>query len=241
MPSLPPHYLLFAETHDDSSLSRWRFVLKAADGTDHIEVEDTEPAARGERLALLAVVRALEALDQPSRVTLAACPEYVRRGLVYGLDEWRRQGWRWEWFGQLVPVKNGDLWQRVDRALTFHRLETPGWRFDRPHPMPRGHLSLASRGADGPAGGTQPWPAERSMVDGRLAAATCAMPQMGPKWAGFRWLPRAEAARRLLHRCYRRWQWLVARLRRAVREAASKLATRLGQMCLPITAPPWYL
>jgi ribonuclease HI len=81
----------------------------------------------------LAVVRGLEALAQPSRVTLVTHSRYVNRGLTYGLAEWRANGWQWEHFGQMVPVKNRDLWQRVDRALLFHQLDCRRWRFDLPH------------------------------------------------------------------------------------------------------------
>ena len=44
------------------------------------------------------------------------CTRYVRNGMQYGLPEWQANGWRWECFGQLVPVKNFDLWQRMERA-----------------------------------------------------------------------------------------------------------------------------
>ena len=79
----------------------------------------------------------LESLDQPSQVTLVECGRYVRQGLQYGLAEWRENGWRWEFFGDMVPVKNGDLWQRLDRALRFHQVECCRRRFDPPHETPR--------------------------------------------------------------------------------------------------------
>jgi hypothetical protein len=98
-----------------------------------LEAEDSEPEIHGERLELLAVVRGLEALDQPSRVTLMTSSRYVNRGLTYGLEEWRRNDWTWESFGEMVPVKNQDLWQRLDQALRFHRLEVRPIRVDGPH------------------------------------------------------------------------------------------------------------
>jgi ribonuclease HI len=139
-----PHFLLFSEARraaavaacatacdDGQMIGQWRFVLESLDGAAKLEVCDDEPEAEGERLDLLAVVRGLEALDQPSRVTLVTQSQYVSRGLRYGLDEWRENGWQWERFGQMAPVKNGDLWQRVDRALAFHEVECRTWRFDR--------------------------------------------------------------------------------------------------------------
>ncbi|HUT12222.1 MAG TPA: RNase H family protein [Thermoguttaceae bacterium] len=118
-----PHYLLFSQASPTDDSGRWHFVLRSTDGAEQFEAEDDEPAVRGERLALLTIVRALEALDRPSQVTLVGCSPYVQRGVEYGLPEWRDNGWRWEFFGQMVPVKNGDLWQRMDRALCFHRLD----------------------------------------------------------------------------------------------------------------------
>jgi len=93
---------------------------------------DTEPADCGERLELLAVVRGLEALDGPARVTLVTKSRYVSRGIKSGLAEWRRNDWNWERFGRMVPVRDCDLWQRVDRALGFHKVDCQAWQFDSP-------------------------------------------------------------------------------------------------------------
>lgn len=128
-----PHYLLFSQSSRSREPGRWRFVLHPTDGSRQVVADDVEPEIRGERLELLAVVRGLEALDQPSRVTLVTPNVYVREGIRYGLSEWRSNGWRWELFGQMVPVKNCDLWQRIDRAMRFHRVECRTWRFDLPH------------------------------------------------------------------------------------------------------------
>lgn len=146
----PPHFLLFAEARKRGAVGEWRFVLQAADGSECVEAEDREPLARSNRLELLALVRGLEALDQPSRVSLLTRSQYIERGLSLGLEDWRKNGWSWEYFGQLKPVKNRDLWQRVDRALGFHSLELSGRRFDPPHsgnasgPKPRGSLPVSA-------------------------------------------------------------------------------------------------
>lgn len=129
-----PHFLLFSHGRNDQG--EWSFVLQAADGSVTFEAADSEPETHGERLELLALVRGLEALDQPSRVTLVTPSRYVNRGLAYGLDEWRRNGWTWECFGEMVPVKNRDLWQRVDRAVQFHQVELRRYRFDASHAGP---------------------------------------------------------------------------------------------------------
>jgi ribonuclease HI len=128
-----PHFFLFPQANRESERDEWSFVLKAADGSAILKVADAEPDAHGERLELLAVVRGLEALEQPSRVTLVTPSRYVKRGISYGLPEWGRNGWKWEHFGEMVPVKNRDLWQRLDRALKIHRIQGAHYRVDAAH------------------------------------------------------------------------------------------------------------
>jgi len=147
-----PHYLLYSGSSEQSEPGRWRFVLRAADGSQRMTADDVEPNARGDRLELLAVVRGLEALDQPSRVTLITPSRYVRTGIRRGLMEWRSNGWRWEYFGQMVPVKNCDLWQRVDRALRFHELECGSLRFDLAHKPFPGAPATPGPGSEGREG-----------------------------------------------------------------------------------------
>lgn len=168
-----PHYLLFSESCRDDCHSQWRFVLQTIDGSEQLEAADAEPNVHGERLELLAVVRGLEALEQPSRVTLVTPSKYVNRGLNYGLEEWRANDWQWEHFGEMVPVKNRDLWQRVDRALAFHKLECRTWRFDLPHSGPQANQPGAT-----PRAPTHR--AESSRSRPSLAAF------LGEQWAGWK-------------------------------------------------------
>lgn len=127
-----PHYLLTATVNKHDPRGQWRFALQAADGSADFSADDAEPQFSGERLELLAVVRGLEALEQPSRVTLVNPPRSVRRGLEHGLAQWREAGWMWDAFGRRVPVKDCDLWQRLDRALRIHQVDHRQWRLDRP-------------------------------------------------------------------------------------------------------------
>jgi ribonuclease HI len=164
MKDVAPHYLLFSETRFPSEAGRWRFVLRIAGGLEEFEASDCEPEVCGERLELLCVVRALESLDQPSCVTLMSPGNYVRHGLRFGLPEWRTNGWRWEYFGQMVPIKHGDLWQRLDRLLGFHQVDFCRYRNDPPH---RGILSGHShdrRGGQGHRG--RGWQRMLEMVSG---------------------------------------------------------------------------
>jgi ribonuclease HI len=128
-----PHYLLISDSDRIGGPGRWRFVLRPAEGGEPIVADDVDPEARGDRLELLTVVRGLEALEQPSRVTLWTQNTYVREGIRHGLREWRENGWLWEYFGQMVPVNNGDLWKRLDRAMEFHEVDCRTWRIDPGH------------------------------------------------------------------------------------------------------------
>jgi ribonuclease HI len=126
-----PHYLLFSEsTLERGDAPRWKFVLQSVGDEEHFSAADTERETRASRLELLAVVRGLEALGQPSRVTLLTRSRYVRRGIRRELNQWRERRWCWERFGNVVPIRDHDLWQRIDRALQYHQVECCAWTSD---------------------------------------------------------------------------------------------------------------
>jgi ribonuclease HI len=122
-----PHFRLLSQAvpcsrHRSAAAGRWRFVLQTAEGETCLEAEDEESESSAERLQLLAIVRGLEALDTPSRVTLVAAGRSISRAFSYGLDQWRESDWQWERYGQRTPVKNEDLWRRIDRAMAIHEV-----------------------------------------------------------------------------------------------------------------------
>jgi ribonuclease HI len=133
MDARAPHYLLYSQADHEHEPGRWKVALKTSAGKELFSATDCEPEIRGERLELLAVVRGLEALPHPARVTLVTTSRYVRRGLAYGLEEWRAGDWLWESYGKMVPVKHVDLWKRLDQALKFHQVEFRCWRVDPAH------------------------------------------------------------------------------------------------------------
>ncbi|GIW97641.1 MAG: ribonuclease HI [Pirellulaceae bacterium] len=126
----PPPYLLFISARlldangDEEGASPaggwWHFSLQRLDKPEHLEAEEVEELNNLDRLSLLAVVRGLEALDQPATVTLVTASRYVLRGMRYGLSSWRERNYMWERFGELIPIRNADLWQRIDHALQYH-------------------------------------------------------------------------------------------------------------------------
>ncbi len=129
-----PHYLLFCDGNFPSadnatsvglskSSGRWKFVLEHLESGEKFEASDKETGATPDRTSLIAVLRGLEALEQPSRVTLITTSRYVFRGLQYGLTEWRENDYSWEHFGAVKPIRNADIWRRIDRTLSFHKVQ----------------------------------------------------------------------------------------------------------------------
>lgn len=72
------------------------------------------------RMELMAAIAGLESLKRPSRVRLTTDSQYVMNGLRSWLKDWKRRGWR---TADRKPVKNVDLWQRLDEAASRHEVE----------------------------------------------------------------------------------------------------------------------
>ena len=131
MHSPADHFLLHTEAvRFADGAPRWKFVLQSVGGDEQLSANDSELESRVSRLELLAVVRGLEAIDRPARVTLLTGSRYVSRGIRRQLSQWREDNWHWERFGEMVPIRDRDLWRRVDRALKFHQLECCAYNAD---------------------------------------------------------------------------------------------------------------
>jgi len=103
----------------------WGAVLRA--GATERELSGGEPATTNNRMELLAAIAALEALKRPCRVEIYTDSNYVREGITRWIHNWRRNGWR---TSDRKPVKNADLWQRLDTLIGVHQVE---WRWVRGH------------------------------------------------------------------------------------------------------------
>src|SRR5262249_46324722 len=79
------------------------------------------------RMELMAAIAALEALKRPSRVQLHTDSQYLRDGITRWIHGWKANGWR---TAERKPVKNADLWQRLETASAPHQME---WRWVRGH------------------------------------------------------------------------------------------------------------
>lgn len=125
-----PRCVLIAETERASVGVLWRFVLHNTHSGHTLAACDGEPGDSRDRQELMAVVRGLESLDQPSRVNLVTRCRSIQHGIEHGLDEWRNAHWRQERLGRSTPLRHADLWCRIDRALEIHQVELCPWRID---------------------------------------------------------------------------------------------------------------
>ena len=81
------------------------------------ELYGGEPETTNNRMELLAVIRALEALTRSSSVRITTDSQYVKKGITEWIHNWKRNGWK---TAARKPVKNADLWQRLDELAARH-------------------------------------------------------------------------------------------------------------------------
>ena len=91
------------------------------------ELYGGEANTTNNRMDLLAVIEALEALRRPCKVRVATDSQYVKRGVTEWMQRWKRNGWR---TADKRAVKNKELWERLDRALADHEV---AWQWVRGH------------------------------------------------------------------------------------------------------------
>ena len=121
-PFLAEYFLTCSAESTELNFGTWSFSLDSVDAQISLEAHDTESGDLN-RLALLAAVRGLEAIDGASDVTLMSQNRYLIRSLTDSLPRWRANQFAWQHFGRRMEVQNADLWRRIDHALTIHRIE----------------------------------------------------------------------------------------------------------------------
>jgi len=95
---------------------------------DHTrEIKGGEPHTTNNRMELMAAIMALESLKRPCTVDIHTDSQYLRNGIMTWINGWKRNGWK---TADRKPVKNVDLWQRLDDALSHH---TVRWHWVRGH------------------------------------------------------------------------------------------------------------
>ena len=125
----------------------WGAIL--AFGDHERELKGGEAHTTNNRMELMAAIAALEALKRPCLVDLHTDSQYLRNGVMSWINQWKRNGWR---TADRKPVKNIDLWQRLDALLSRHRVR---WHWlqgpCRPRPQRAGRSACARRPAGGPS------------------------------------------------------------------------------------------
>lgn len=91
------------------------------------ELSGGEALTTNNRMELLAAISALETLAKPSEITVVTDSAYVKNGVTEWIHGWKRNGWR---TAGKDPVKNVELWQRLDLAQARHRVQ---WRWIKGH------------------------------------------------------------------------------------------------------------
>jgi ribonuclease HI len=103
----------------------WGAILIS--GPHRKEICGGEPQTTNNRMELAAAIAALDALKKPSHVDLHSDSEYLRNGISMWIEGWKRNGWQ---TSARQPVKNVELWQRLDAARQRHEVR---WHWVRGH------------------------------------------------------------------------------------------------------------
>ena len=129
----------------------WGALLSAGGRTR--ELFGGEALTTNNRMELTAVIRALEALKRRCRVRLHTDSKYVQQGISEWIHSWKKRGWK---TADKKPVKNEDLWRRLDELAGGHDIE---WLWVKGHAGHDGNEradALANRGVDSVNGGVKP-------------------------------------------------------------------------------------
>lgn len=121
----------------------WGAVLRY--GRHEKELFGGEPDTTNNRMELMAAIRALESLKKPCKVKVTTDSVYVRSGITEWLPNWKRRGWQ---TAARKPVKNADLWQRLDRAAQAHDVAWHWVKGHSGHPENERADQLANLGID---------------------------------------------------------------------------------------------
>jgi ribonuclease HI len=124
----------------------WGAVLRY--GGHEKEIYGGERRTTNNRMELMAAIMALESLKRPVKARIHTDSQYLRNGITEWIRKWKRNGWR---TADKKPVKNVDLWQRLDAALAQHEVSWHWVRGHAGHPENERADALARRGIGRPA------------------------------------------------------------------------------------------
>ena len=108
----------------------WGVLMRAMDGNAVLkerELSGGEPLTTNNRMELMAAIAALETLSRDAAITITTDSAYVKNGVTGWIHGWKKNGWK---TADRKPVKNVDLWQRLDAAVARH---TVSWEWVKGH------------------------------------------------------------------------------------------------------------
>jgi len=121
----------------------WGVLLRA--GGREKEMHGGEAQTTNNRMELTAVIEGLLALKEPSEVRVYTDSQYVQKGISEWIHNWKRRGWR---TADKKPVKNEDLWRRLDEAAGRHRVQWFWVKGHAGHPENERADALANKGIE---------------------------------------------------------------------------------------------
>ncbi|GAA0425394.1 ribonuclease HI [Cocleimonas flava] len=127
----------------------WGAVLKF--GEHEKEIYGYEAETTNNRMELMAAISALEMLSRSCEIELTTDSQYVRKGILEWMDGWKKRGWK---TAAKKPVKNKDLWQRLDAAVQTHNINWHWIKGHSGHPGNERADDLANRAMDEKKGNT---------------------------------------------------------------------------------------
>lgn len=119
----------------------WGAVLQYGD--KERELFGGEPSTTNNRMELMAVIEALNALSRPCEINLWTDSQYVKKGIEEWIHNWKKNGWK---TAAKKPVANADLWQQLDEAVKVHTIQ---WNWVKGHAGHEGNEradALANKG-----------------------------------------------------------------------------------------------
>jgi len=96
----------------------WGAILYYGDAKK--EIKGSEPETTNNRMELMAAIQALELLKRPCDIELTTDSQYLRQGITQWIHNWKKRGWK---TADKKPVKNQDLWMRLDEAVGRHEVK----------------------------------------------------------------------------------------------------------------------
>lgn len=96
----------------------WGAVLLS--GSHRKEISGGDPQTTNNRMELTAAIEALKALNTRAVVDLYTDSTYVKKGITEWIDSWKKNGWKRRSGKRLLPVKNADLWRKLDSLVASH-------------------------------------------------------------------------------------------------------------------------